>query len=330
MRRKSSLEQFAKSATFPLLVSGATLITLELGRRLFRHTQLFCPTSEPLVSWDPQDYGLERRHVDEMWIETDDGEVLHAWYCRAEKPIASALYFHGNTGNLTHFVDVMPHFVAAGIIVLIFDYRGFGRSSGIPTLHGVIDDGICAARFHEKLRPKGVPSMLYGYSLGGAIAAQVIRHHSFDGFVLQSTFTTLPEIARAAFPKLPVHLIAGRIFDTMSVVRTLKVPLLVLHGTDDETCPCWMAHKLYDACEAPWKRIHAVDGGMHKDLFARDCENIVWTINRFAVDLPRNQHDVALPPSITDQIVDAAFRWVRRHLRRRPELANAVIRSARF
>lgn len=316
MRRKKSL-----SLTLPLLLSGATLATLEIARRVFRHMQLFCPAREPVKSWNPEDYGLQRHRVDEMWIETDDGELLHAWYCRADKPIASALYCHGNTGNLTHPADVMPHLVAAGINVLLFDYRGFGRSSGIPTLHGVIDDGICAARFHEKIRPKSVPSILYGYSLGGAIAAQIIRHHSFDGLVLQSTFTTLPDIARAAFPKVPIHLVAGRMFDTLSIIRTLRVPLLVLHGTDDETCPCWMAHKLYEESSAPWKRIYAVPGGMHKNLYVEHSDTLVWALNQFAVDLPRNQHDVAVPPSITDQLIDAAFRWVRRQLRRESDLA---------
>lgn len=325
-RKKQRKNQLA----FPLLVSGATLATLELGRRLFRHLQLFCPEKNPVRTWDPSDYGLQRHRVDEMWIETDDGELLHAWYCHADRPIASALYCHGNSGNITKFADVMPHFVAAGINVLLFDYRGFGRSSGIPTLHGVVDDGVIAARFHEKIRPKNVPSILYGFSLGGAIAAQVIRHHSFDGLVLQSTFTTFPDIARQAFPKLPLHLFAGRIFDTLSVVRTLKVPLLVLHGTEDETCPCWMAHRIYDESTSPRKRIYAVEGGMHKDIYDKDCDNLVWIINQFAQELPRNQHDVAKPPTITEEIIDGAFRWVRRHLRHRPELANAVIRSPRF
>jgi hypothetical protein len=324
-RKKQRKQQLA----VPLLLGGATVAALELGRRIFRHLQLFCPEKAPVKSWDPADYGLQRHRVEEMWIETDDGELLHAWYCHADKPIASALYCHGNTGNITKFADVMPHFVAAGINVLLFDYRGFGLSSGMPTLHGVIDDGVTAARFHEKIRPKNVPSILYGFSLGGAIAAQVIRHHSFDGFVLQSTFTTLPDVTRIAFPKVPLYLLAGRIFDTLSVVRSLKVPLLILHGTADETCPCWMGHKLFDACTGR-KRIYTVEGGLHKDLYDRDGDNLVWIINQFAQDLPRNQHDVAKPPTITDEIIDHAFRWVRRHLRHRPELANAVIRSPRL
>lgn len=289
---------------------------MEVARRLFRHYHLFCPTRDPVVTWNPEDYGLPRERVDDVWIETDDGEFLHAWYCRAETPIASALYCHGNTGNLTNTAHVMPHLLDAGINVLLFDYRGFGKSSGSPSLSGIVSDGICAARFHEKIRPKGVPSILYGFSLGGAVAGQVIRAHSFDGLVLQSTFTSLPDVARAVFRKLPLHLFAGNIFDTIGAIREMHAPLLVIHGTEDETCPCWMGHKLYDAHDGK-KMIYIVEGGMHKDLFIRDCDALVWAVNRFAADLPRGVHD-AVPATMADQLVDSFFRYLRRHLRRHP------------
>jgi len=302
----------------PLLISGATLLALESARRIFRRVQLFCPTREPVISWDPKDYGLPPGRVDEMWIETDDGELLHAWYCRAERPIASGLYCHGNTGNLTNTAHVMPHLLDAGINVLLFDYRGFGRSTGFPSLDGIIADGLCAARWHEKIRPKGVPSLLYGFSLGGAVAAQIIRQHSFDGLVLQSTFTTLPDIARATFRRLPLHLFAGNFFDTLSVVRDLRVPLMIIHGTDDEVCPTWMAHKLYDAAGCSQRKIYVVEGGMHKDLYIRDCDTLVWAVNRFATELPIGVHESTVEPKMTEQLVDSFFRFVRRRLRRHP------------
>lgn len=318
MRRKRELDDLARVAAMPLLISGATLFALEAFRRVFRRMQLFCPTHEPVISWDPKDYGLPANRVDEMWIESDDGELLHAWYCRAERPLASGVYCHGNTGNLTNTAHVMPHLLDAGISVLLFDYRGFGRSTGIPSFNGIVADGVCAARWHEKIRPKGVPSLLYGFSLGGAIASQVIRHHSFDGLILQSTFTSLPDIAKATWPKLPLHLFAGNFFDTLNVVRSLRVPLLVIHGTEDEVCPSWMAHKLHDASGCAIKRLYMVDGGMHKDLFLRDCDSLVWAVNQFATDLPLGVHEAAAPPSVTDQIVDSFFRFMRRRLRRHP------------
>jgi alpha-beta hydrolase superfamily lysophospholipase len=178
--------------------------------------------------------------VQQVWIDTPDGEKLFAWYLRAEKPIASALWCHGNTGNLTSVADLMPHLLDAGYNILLFDYRGFGRSSGRPSLRGVIDDGLTAAKFHDAIRPKHLPSILYGFSLGGGIAAQVLRKHPFDGLILQSTFTTLPELAKVLWPRVPLHLLTGDIFNTMRVIRGLKIPLLVLHGTEDEVVPCAM------------------------------------------------------------------------------------------
>ncbi len=211
---------------------------------------------------------------------------------------------------------MIPHFLDAGINVLFFDYRGFGRSSGIPSINGIVSDGVTAARFHERIRPKTLPSILYGYLLGGAVAAQVIRRHPFDGMILQSTFTSLPRITKALFPKLPLHLFAGDLFDTLSVVRRLTIPLLVIHGAQDEVVPCSMAYELYDACHAP-KQLEIVDGGLHKDLYIRDCRSLVWAVNRFAGALPSDTRHIPLaPPPNEERIVDSTLRCIRRALRR--------------
>lgn len=300
----------------PLLIGGAAFTAAGLARRVYRNTQLFCPSPDPVKSWNPTDYGIPPGAAAEHWFETPDGELLHGWYCRAEKPIASALYCHGNRGNLTVTADIIPHLLNAGINILIFDYRGFGKSTGRASFAGVVADGVTAAKFHNKIRPKRLPSILYGYSLGGAIAAQVIKRYPFDGLILQSTFTSLREIARVAFPRAPMHLLAGQFFDTRSVVKRLTIPLLIIHGAEDEVVPCWMAHTLYDDCSSP-KRIAVVDGGLHKDLYIRDCDSLVWIVNRFATSLPRNTRIPVEPAKPIDQFIDSAFRLLRRALRRR-------------
>jgi fermentation-respiration switch protein FrsA (DUF1100 family) len=315
-RRKKNLllEELANS----LLIGGATILALDLGRRLFRRSQLFCPTREPLISWDPQDYGIPRDRTEVLRIETDDGEELYGWYSRAKNPIASALYCHGNTGNLSNPAHAMPYLLDAGFNILLFDYRGFGLSTGTPTFSGIVDDGISAARLHDKIRPKNLPSILYGFSLGGAIAAQVIRRLPFDGLILQSTFTNLPDLARVAFPRVPIHLVSGRLFDTEDFLRHVKVPTLFIQGSADEVCPGWMAQKLYDACGASSKKLVLVEGGLHKDLFEReDSQELVWAINRFATDLPRTPHLAQDEPRAAEALLDRALRYVRRHRRRR-------------
>lgn len=312
MRRRRELQELA----LPLLAGGvAVTVAAEIARRAFRNARLFCPSPHPVKSWNPADYGIPPGAVETHWFETPDGEMLYGWYCRSPRPIASSLFCHGNTGNLTVSAEVIPHLLDAGINVLFFDYRGFGKSSGRPSIRGVISDGVTAARFHDSIRPKHLPSLLYGYSLGGAIAAQVMKQHSFDALILQSTFTSLPEVTRAVFPRTPLHALAGNLFDTLRVVRRLTVPLLVIHGSADEVVPCWMAHALHDACNSP-KRIQIVDGGLHKDLYIRDCESLVWTINRFAADVPRNTHGTSLEaPTRTGQLIDSALRYIRRAMR---------------
>ena len=180
----------------------------------------------------------------------------------------------------------------------------------------MISDGVTASRFHDKIRPKGLPSVLYGYSLGGGVAAQVIRRHPFDGLILQSTFTSLPKITRVLFPRIPLHLFAGNLFDTVSVIRNLQVPLLVMHGSDDEVCPCWMAHEIFGACGAP-KTIQLIKGGLHKNLHVCDPDAMIWAIAQFVASLPTpgRTFSVDEPPVIeqwSDSVLGALRRWLRR------------------
>ena len=299
----------------PFAMGAAALVAAEVARRIYRESQLFAPSPAPTRTWNPEDYGIPGGATEEQWFKTPDGELLHGWYCRAREPIASALYCHGNTGNLTISAADIPHMLEAGLNVLYFDYRGFGKSSGRATIKGVVSDAITAARFHDTIRPNDLPTILYGYSLGGAVAAQVLKRHPFDGLILQSTFTSLPQLTRVLYPRLPMHLLAGSLFDTESVIRRLRIPLLIIHGTTDETIPAWMAHALFDACTTA-KQIQIVDGGLHKDLYQRDGQSLAAALKQFAAGLPRNTAD-ALAPDSSNPFVNAR-RLLKRMARRRP------------
>ncbi|MDQ6801002.1 MAG: lysophospholipase [Acidobacteriota bacterium] len=303
----------------PLVIGGLAVVALDVARRIFRMTQLFNPSRDPVSTWNPEDYGIPHQQCEEVWMETGDGELLYGWYLRAKKPVASALYCHGNTGNLTNPAHLMPHLLDSGINILLFDYRGYGRSTGTATMSGVVADTLAAARYHETIRPKNLPTILYGFSLGGAIAAQVIRRHPFDGLILQSTFTTLSDVAKIAFPRLPVHLMSGTGFDTLRAIRDLDVPLLILHGTEDPACPCWMADALYEACAAS-KKILRVNGGLHKDLWQRDTRGMLDAVRTFAQELPRTAQPIDIPHRFS------ALRWMRRWVRH--VIASAAARHA--
>lgn len=276
------------TAAMPLMAGGVALAALDVARRLFREHQLFEPSPEPERTWNPADYGLEAARVEEVTIPTHDGQSLYGWYCRAEKPVASALFCHGNRGNLTVDAPLLPVLVGAGMNVLTFDYRGYGRSAGRVTIRGILADAVYAARTHDELRPAKLPSILYGNSLGGAVAAQTTKRHRFDGVVLQSTFTNLRDMARHTFPNLPMHLIAGTTFDTLSIVRRLDVPLLILHGTADEVAPCTMAHALYEHCPAP-RWIRTIENGQHRDIHTLDRPAFEGALRDFLREVGRQK-----------------------------------------
>lgn len=320
MRFRKERRTFGEAAAVPLMIGGAAVVAFDIIRRIYRRTQLFCPEREPVKSWNPLDYGVPKGAAEEHWIETPDGEEIYAWYCRSPKPVASAVFCHGNTGNLTISADIIPHLLNAGLSVLFFDYRGFGRSTGSATWRGVISDGVTAAKFHDRIRPKHIPSVLYGYSLGGAVASQVIRRHPFDALILQSTFTSLPAITRVLFPRVPLmHLLSGNLFDTIGVMKRLQVPLLVLHGTEDETIPCSMAHEIFGSCVSEHKRIVCIDGGLHKDLFLRDPDTIIWAVSQFIADLPKTTRVTSVEETpLLEEVTDSLLRTVRGYLRRKP------------
>jgi uncharacterized protein len=261
MKKETTSNLFypALGAAFAGLVGSA-----EIGRRLFRRSQLFLPEREPVLSWKPQDYGLDPDRVEELRFD-GSGVDLHGWYCRAENPVASFLFCHGQSGNLTWTATGVADLVSSGFNVFTFDYRGYGQSSGRPSIRGVIRDAVAAANAHDRLRPYEIPSIMWGYSLGGAIGAQAFLSHDFEGLVLQSTFTTLRSIARNAFPSWPLHLLAGSIFDTVSVVRELDVPVLIIHGEQDETVPLEMGQLLHDSCSS--SEFEIIRQGSHVDLF---------------------------------------------------------------
>lgn len=284
MGRGLSLRLPDSPASLAVASGALILLFLDLARRRFRHSLMFCPDREPLVSWSPADHGLPADRVMNLHFPGPGGEMLHGWYCRAERPIASALYCHGNSGNLTYSAAVIPYLLSAGISVFLFDYRGFGKSLGVPSLGGVVADARAAAREHDRLRPRHVPSIAYGYSLGGAIAARLVSEHLFDGLVLQSTFTNVREMARLQSGRFPLHFISGNFFDTGLALGKLKIPVMLIHGTEDEVIPLKMAHQLASSCRVV-PSVHWIKGGQHKNLYQRDGEAILRRLQTFVSDL---------------------------------------------
>jgi fermentation-respiration switch protein FrsA (DUF1100 family) len=216
-------------------------------------------------------------------IVAGDGERLHGWWV----PAATAdrrghvLLLHGNAGNIGDRVPHVELLAAAGFDVLAFDYRGYGRSSGRPGEQGTYLDARAA--LGALLSQDGVDParVIYlGESLGGAIALELALASPPAGLVLQSTFTSIRDMARLHYPLIPRAAVPDA-YPSLRLIRGLRAPLLCLHGERDEIVPLLHGEALYDAAPQP-KVMHVFRGVAHNDVLAHAGHEWVDVIARWA------------------------------------------------
>jgi len=214
------------------LVALGALLLLPVMFRWFEHSQVYHPTRELETS------GRELGHaLEEVEFRAGDGVRLHGWFFPADtnSPHAgwAALVCHGNGGNISHRLDVTAALLKTGVAVFLFDYRGYGRSEGRPGEEGTYRDAQAA---YTWLRQKGFVGeriIAFGESLGGAVATELALREKVGGLVLNSTFTSIPEMGAELFPWLPVRWISSIKYDTHVKLPRIKVPVLILHSRAD-------------------------------------------------------------------------------------------------
>ncbi len=216
------------------------------------------------VESTPADMGLA---FETLKIATEDGETLEGWYVPAHEARATLLYFHGNGGNIGHRVEIIEMFHHLGLNVLIADYRGYGNSTGQPSEEGTARDAEAAWRhLVETRRLPAEEIILYGESLGGAVAARLAQRHTPRALVLYAAFTSIPDMARHYYPYLPTALLARYRYDTRAALAALRCPLLILHSREDEIVPYRHGEELLAAAPGS-KRLAGLRGGHNDALF---------------------------------------------------------------
>jgi uncharacterized protein len=241
------------AALLPLATLGASgLAFLDTKQREL----IFRPVKQPWEGIGQTDLGFQ-----ELWIPLTQSAAardnIYAWWLPAECADAPAILFlHGACWNLSWHVDRISKWRAMGFSVLGIDYRGFGHSPGdLPTEAGVYEDAQRGWEHLRQLAPYASQRVIYGHSLGGAIAIELAtRYRDMDGVIVESTFTSIRDMARvqaAAARWLPVRAILNHRFDSLAKVGKLDAPILFLHGTSDEVVPHRMSEALYAAARAP-------------------------------------------------------------------------------
>lgn len=207
----------------------------------------------------PRDAGLE---FEERTFATTDGERIHAWFLPAQgEPRGALLFSHGNAGTIEERLDLARFFVESRVSVLLYDYRGYGRSSGSPSEQGTYADARAA--WKELVEQRGfAPAriLLYGESLGGGVAVELATEVRCAGLILHDTFSSLADAASYHYPWLPVRLLLRTHYDNLAKIGKVGAPLLLVHSPDDEVVPFEQGRKLFAAAAEP-KELLATAGG---------------------------------------------------------------------
>ncbi|HSG94905.1 MAG TPA: alpha/beta hydrolase, partial [Afifellaceae bacterium] len=176
------------------------------------------------------------------------------------------LFFHGNAGNISHRLDSLRIFNALNLDTLIFDYRGYGRSDGKVSERGTYRDGEAAWRYLTVERGIAAEDIvLFGRSLGAAIATYVASRHTPGALIVESGFVSVPDMAANLYPWLPARRLARIKFPAGDYLRAVSCPVLIVHSRDDEIIPFEQGRKLFERALEP-KHFLELRGG-HNDGF---------------------------------------------------------------
>jgi pimeloyl-ACP methyl ester carboxylesterase len=219
----------------------------------------------PIAAWaaTPARIGLPYETVT---LTTSDGVDLSAWFIPAPEARHVLLFFHGNAGNISHRLTSIEQFHQLGLAVFIIDYRGYGQSEGSPTEAGTYLDAEAAWRYlieEQGFKPSQI--ILFGRSLGGAVATWLAQHRRPAALIIESTFTSVPDMAAAQFPFLPTRLLTRIRYDTYTRLPQVTCPVLVIHSPEDEIIPYSHGERLFAVAPAP-KMFLKLKGG-HNDGF---------------------------------------------------------------
>lgn len=241
------------------VVIGATLFLVFSEKRL-----IYYPSAEVPVT--PKALGLP---FEDVSIEVEPGVKIHGWFIRAAKqpaPVA-VLFSHGNAGNIADRLDRVLSWRGIGADFLLYDYRGYGRSTGSPDEEGTYRDGRAA--YDHLVKVRGIDParlVLMGESLGCAISIQLAIERKAAGLVLEAPFASIAHMANAIYPFLPLGSFIRTRYENVRKIPQLKMPLFVVQGTRDEVIPVAQGKMVFAAAPEP-KQYLAIEGAHHNDVY---------------------------------------------------------------
>ena len=247
---------------------------------------LFYPNIENFFIFYPQrafDFtpeGLQMNH-EEVFFHTEDGKKLHGWFFPLDGALPVILFCHGNAGNISHRLFNVELLLKQRLQVFIFDYRGYGKSSGRPSEKGLYTDGLAAYDYLIEIRhihPDQI--VIFGRSLGAAVAIEVALQKEIRSIIIESAFTSTKDMAKAIWLFRPFSYLLPAHYNNQKKISNLDVPKLFIHGERDEIVPFSMGQRLFDSARAP-KYFFPLKRAGHNDTFEVAGEKYFRTIATF-------------------------------------------------
>ncbi|MFC2123106.1 alpha/beta hydrolase [Bacteroidota bacterium] len=232
---------------------------------------------QPILSDDPSSIGLS---FEDVFFETTDGLKLSGWFVPSAADRGVILFCHGNAGNISHRLESIQIFNQLGLDVFIFDYRGYGQSEGRTSESGTYLD-VGAAWQHlvreRQIKPNRI--VIFGRSLGGAVAAWQACNHTPGALILESAFTSVPDIAAKLYPYLPVRLLSRFKYNTVEYLDQVDCPVLIIHSREDEIMPFGHGQQLFERASGPKELLEI--SGTHNEGFITSGEHYKEGLDSF-------------------------------------------------
>ena len=226
--------------------------------------------------------------LEEVWFKTEDGVRLFGWYLQAQEAIGTLLWSHGNAGNIIHRLENLEFLYRHGFSVFIFDYRGYGKSEGVPTEAGFYQDVEAAWVYLTQERKLSAEQIVaYGRSLGAAVAGELAVKRPVAGLILECPFPSVEVVAKRLFMGLPAHRMVASRFDLAKRLKVVEVPVLVLHGDGDKVISFDLGEAVYRAAKEP-KRFYRIVGADHNDTYQVGGEGYFETLTQFVREATQN------------------------------------------
>ena len=262
-----------------ITMAAAVYVGLCLSLFFYQSRLVYFPSTHLYAT--PESYGLA---YEDVRLESGPQTSIHAWYIPNERATLTVLFCHGNGGNMSDRPKTIALLHELGVNVLMFDYAGYGQSSGSPSEAQTYRDALAAWNYltHEKkIEPHRI--VVFGRSLGSGIASWLATQVDPAGLVMESAFTSVPDIGARLYPFMPVRWIARIHYNNASRVKALRVPLMVIHSVDDETVPFEHGQTLYQLASEPktFLEMH----GSHNNGFLETGQRYTEALSSFFASL---------------------------------------------